>query len=260
MKYSKYLKIGADLLTILICFVSIIYFQKADLKQQSSEKDNQTYTIEEKQLANIAKIQQKIPSFGLNNLLADWAFLQFIQYYGDTEAREVTGYSVVTDYFETVVERDPHFVNSLLVMSPANSLFAARPAKTVELMNKALESVTPQTPGYPFLLWTYKATDETLFLGNIDAAKNSYEMAARWASMRDDDLGEEMASRYRTTAMFLATNPDSTDAQINAWIDILNQAPDAKTQQRAIDNLKVLGVDVFITEEGEIEITRRGQA
>lgn len=260
MHYSKYLKAGASFLTVLICSGSIVCFQKANLKQQESAKSDLAYIREEKQLTNLAKILQQIPSFGFDNLLADWAFLQFVQYYGDTEAREVTGYSVVTDYFETVVNRDPNFIQSHLIMSPANSLFAARPQKTVELMNKASKLVTPQTPGYPFLLWTYKATDEILFMGNIEAAKNSYKMAAKWASMRNDELGEEMASRYRTSTEFLATNPDSTDAQIKAWINVLNQASDEKTQQHVMNKLEALGVDISIDEKGKIKVIRKDRA
>ena len=50
---------------------------------------------------------------------------------------------------------------------------------------------------------------------------------------------------------------DSTDAQIKAWVDLLNQAPDRKTQQRAKERLKLLGVNISITKEGKINVTRK---
>jgi len=260
MKYGQYIKAGTSFIAILICSASVVISQKDNLKQQEIAANKLTYVQEEKQLASIAKIQQRMPSFGFDNLLADWTFLQFIQYFGDAEAREVTGYSLVTDYFETTVERDPYFTQAFLSFSAANSLFAGKPKKTVQLINKVLESSSPDLPGYPFLLWTYKATDEILFLGNLGAAKDSYEMAAKWASMRNDDIGKEMANRYLTTAKYLASNPDSTDARIAAWVDVLNQAPDSKTQQHAIDELKTLGVNVLIDDEGRINITREKRA
>ena len=257
MKYSQYLKPGTSLFTVLICSMCVVFLQKANLKQQEETKNQLTYAQEEKKLASIAEIQQRLPGFGYDNLLADWNFLQFVQYFGDAEAREVTGYSLVTDYFKVVVDKDPRFTQALLSFSAANSLFAGKPKETVELINKALKTASPDLPGYPFLLWTYKATDEILFLGNISAAKDSYKMAAKWASMKNDDVGKKMTTRYKATAKFLASNPDTKDAQIVAWTNVLSQAPDLKTQQRAIDKLKTLGVNVFIDGEGKINVVKQ---
>jgi hypothetical protein len=78
--------------------------------------------------------------------------------------------------------------------------------------------------------------------------------------MRNDDLGKEMSNRYLATAKFLASNPNSTDAQIGAWANILSQAQDLKTQQHAIKQLEELGAEVSVTEAGEIKITRPEKA
>ncbi len=247
-------------LGLLLISTSLVKLQSQQLSQRFSVQNIETYKKQVQQQKALVNFQKNMPTFGFDNLLADLNYLQFIQYFGDTEAREVTGYSLVTDYFELLVTRDPRFTNAYLSLSAANSLFAAQPKKTVELLDRVLESSSPNLPGYPFFLWTYKATDEILFLGDLKAAKNSYEMAAEWASMRDDNIGKEMASRFLTTAKFLASNPDSTDAQIAAWVNVLNQAPDAKTQQYAIDELKELGVNVSITEDGRINITRPNKA
>ena len=37
---------------------------------------------------------KNLPSFGFDNLIADWTFLKFLQYFGDDEARDVTGYDL----------------------------------------------------------------------------------------------------------------------------------------------------------------------
>jgi hypothetical protein len=186
--------------------------------------------------------------------------LQFIQYFGDTEARNVTGYSVVTDYFETVIERDPNFVRSHLVMSSANSLFAVEPEKTIELINKALKTVKPNTPYYPFFLWTYKATDEILFLGDLKAAKDSYTMAANWTELRQDELGQELSRRYQQTIQFLGTNPDPTQAQFGAWLSILSSSQDRKTQDYVLNKLKSLGAEITIDANGKLQIKPPSQA
>jgi hypothetical protein len=257
---AKYQQLCLTSLSLIIGTVGIIGLQNNNLNTKITAKKQTSYLQEEQALKAAINLQKNLPTFGLNNLIADWNYLQFIQYFGDSEAREVTGYSLVTDYFEVAVDKDPFFTQSFLSFSAANSLFAGQPQKTVKLINQVLESALPDLPGYPFLLWTYKATDEILFLGNLGAAKNSYEQAAEWASMRNDDIGKEMASRYLDTAKFLASNPDSADAQIGAWVNVLSQAQDIKTQQHAIQQLKELGAEVSITKEGEIKITRPEKA
>src|SRR4028119_1932256 len=54
---------------------------------------------------------RKIPAFGLDNLLADWVFLNFLQYFGDDEARQLTGYRLSPDYFEVIIDREPRFLD-----------------------------------------------------------------------------------------------------------------------------------------------------
>lgn len=254
MKYSQYLKLAISFLALSGSMVSVVFLQRNSLKQFEAIQDQDTYIKEQEQFSTIAKIQKQLPSFGYNNLLADWSFLQFVGYFGDGRARQITGYSTVTDYFEDIVNRDPHFMQSNLVMSSANSLFAGRPQKTVDLLNKALETVTPETPHYPFLLWTYKATDETLFLGDLEAARNSYEIAAQWASLRQDEIGEEMSRRYQNKVEFLASNPDPTQAQFGAWMSALSATQDRKTQDYILNKLKELGTEITISPDGRLDI------
>lgn len=254
MKYSKYLKLGISFLALSSCIASIVCLQKDNLSKIETVRDKETYQKEQQKFTSAAKIRKKLPSFGFNNLIADLTFLKFVEYFGDGEARQVTGYSTVTDYFEDIVNRDPNFMQSHLVMSAANSLFAGRPDKTVELMERAIEKVDPTVPNYPFLLWTYKAADETLFLGDLEAARHSYEMAAKWARQYNDELGEEMASRYDKTAKYLASDPDPTQAQIGAWMSILSGTQDRKTQDYILSKLEDLGAEISISPEGKVRI------
>lgn len=261
MQYSKYFKFSISLLSLLTLTTSIIFLQKKDLNQSDISRDKNYYLKEQEQFTINAKLNKKMPSFGLSNLIADWTFLQFVQYFGDSEARKITGYSTVTDYFEDIVNRDPNFMQSHLVMSAANSLFAANPIKTVELMNQALKNVDQTVPNYPFLLWTYKAADEILFLGDLKAAKDSFENAAQWAKQwakyHQDEKGNTMAARYEKSAAFLATNPDPTQAQIGAWMMILSTARDEKTATYVIDKLNNLGVEVSISDKGELVVKNK---
>ena len=256
MKYSQYLKLSISFLALFGCIANIVWLQKDSLSKLETVRDKDTYQKEQQAFTAAAKIRKKIPSFGFNNLIADLTFLKFIEYFGDGEARQVTGYSTVTDYFEDIVSRDPNFIQSHLVFSAANSLFTGRPEKTVDLINKILQKVNPQAPNYPFLLWTYKAADETLFLGDLKAAKHSYEMAAKWARQYkyDVDISKEMAERYDKTTKYLASNPDSTQAQFGAWMSILSGTQDRKTQEHIINELRKLGAEVDVSPDGKLNI------
>lgn len=256
MKYSQYLKVGIFFLALLSLTISIIWLQKGRLNKIETVRDVETYKQEQKQFTANAKMRKSIPSFGFNNLIADLTFLKFVQYFGDGEARQVTGYSTVTDYFEDIVNRDPNFMQSHLVMSAANSLFAGRPDATVKLMNQAIEKIDPNVPNYPFLLWTYKAADEILFLGDIKAAKHSYEMAAQWARQYkyDVDISNEMAGRYDKTANFLASDPDPTQAQFGAWMSILSGKQDEKTKKYILEKLQELGAEIALSDDGNLII------
>lgn len=247
-------KLAINLFTGITAITAIIFLQLQALNNQINSSTDGNYIRQEKQQKTQASLQKNIPSFGFGNLISDLAFLQFLQYFGDNEAREVTGYSVVTDYFETIVKHDPQFVQSYFAISSANSLFAARPEKTVELINQGLQVITPQHPGYPFYLWTYKATDEILFLGDLKAAKHSYETAAEWARAREDDLGNEVAENFDRTADFLASDPNPTKSQIGAWMTALSSTKDSKTQDYILDKLENLGAEITIDPNGRINV------
>lgn len=184
------------------------------------------------------KAQRQIPALDYDNLVANWTYLNFIQYFGDRAARERTGHSLITDYFETISTFDPRFTQAYLTLATANTIHAGKPEETVILMEKVLKSVAPQSPDGS-LLWTAKGLDELLYLGDIKAAQNSYQTAANVAS-RQGDRGADLAKRYRNTAKFLAQNPDITEAQVLAWSMVLPNIKDAQHRQEIIAKIDEL--------------------
>jgi hypothetical protein len=209
---------------------------------------------EEKESLSV-NLQTRVPKLGFNNLFADWQYLQFIQYYGDNDVRDITGYSLVTDYFRNIVNNDPRFLQAYFVLSTANSLFAAQPGATVELTDQVLKAIYPKFSELAPSVWTYKGIDQLLFLGDGEAAKHSYTMAAEWALEQGGPNSTAIAERNLETASFLAKNPDSRKAQIGAWMVILNSAHDEDTQKRALQEIKELGGIVKLTAEGRVNIS-----
>ncbi|MBD2307503.1 hypothetical protein H6G17_18685 [Chroococcidiopsis sp. FACHB-1243] len=239
------------------CVVGIAFLQQvqiAKLKSTSQTKSLQAL----KQEAEIDKkhlnLMQQLPSFGFKNLVADFTFLKFLQYFGDESTRNKIGYGLSPEYFQVIIERDPFFLEAYRFLSSSTTLYAGMPERTIALIDQGLKHISPQVPSKSYYVWRYKGTDELLFLGNSQAAKDSYETAAEWASFYSDIESKNVASLSRQSAHFLATNPKSKLAQASAWILILDNAFDELTRKSAIARIQALGGKISITPEGAVNI------
>ena len=247
---KKNLIVLLKIFTPLFSFILVIFLQQNYLRSAEIE-DKIDYVREEEAIKFSLDVQRQLPSFGFKNLIADWTFLKSIQYHGDSEAREVTGYSLMTNFFENIVDSDPRFVEAALTLSTANSLFAGRPDKTVSLMDKVLQTITPETSPLAYYVWIYKGVDQILFLGDLKAAQHSYEMASQWAT----EAGSlDMAAQATATARFLATNPDSRKARLSAWMTVLSTVPDQSTKEFVLEKIKELGANIIVIAPGKVKI------
>lgn len=252
MQY-RLVKLSFTVSIIGICLFAIINLQNKQLKTEKSINE-QKFIKQEKIARTSLTILKKMPDFGFNNLISDWTYLQFLQYIGDEQARKKTGYSLSSDYFETVVNHDPRFVRAYFLLSPATSIYAGQPQKTVNIIEKGLRSVSANTSSEAYYLWVYKAVDELLFLGNKEAAKESYKMASAWAEQSDHFNAKSSAANTKQTAQFLEDNPNSLVAQIGAWTMVLNSTNDTKTQNKALEKIQELGGEVTVSPDGSVKI------
>lgn len=182
----------------------------------------------------------RFPLGGWNNLVADWAFLQFLQYFADGEARRLTSYALAPDYFREIIDRDPRFLGSYVFLSASVSLYAGQPQTSVALMDQGLKYIFPQMTD-AYLGWVYKATDQILFLGDIPGALKSIDKIIEFAEIENTPYTRSVAEGYRQTAIFLANNPRSKRAQIGSWMMILGNAPDKRTREYAVERIQELG-------------------
>lgn len=258
MKYRFNLKKATSLIGILsvagACLGGTIYFQNRQLKAQEVTLDAAEYKRQEQLEKVQVNVLKTMPTFGFNNLFSSWSFLQFLQYFGDGKAREHTGYSLSPDYLEAVVNRDPRFVRAYFLLSPATSIFAGYPERGVKALEKGLQVITPDLSSEAYYLWVYKGIDEMMFLGDIEAAKESYKMASAWAEQSDHPNAKTSAANTRQTAQFLEDDPDSLVAQIGAWTMVLNSSNDTKTQEKALEKIQELGGQIIVTPDGGVKI------
>lgn len=244
-------------LVAALCIVLVGGLQLPQLNRltnRAKTASQEEFQQEVKSEALRLNLLQRTPAFGFDNLFADWAFLNFLVYFGDDDARAVTGYSLSPEYFEIIVNHDPRFLGAYTGLSTSISLYAARPEKSVALMEKGLKSMSPQLPPKSYYVWRQKGIDELLFLGNTQAARQSFEKAAEWASTYSDEESKYVAALSRRTSEFLARNPKSKSAQVVAWMMILNNATDDRTRKIAISRIEALGGKVTVTPEGVLQV------
>lgn len=246
--------------TSIVAFVCVVaigllqFPQLANLQRQATTPNVETL----RQQLDAQEVQlnllEKVPTFGFDNLIADWTFLNFLQYFGDEPAREQTDYSLSAEFFDVILARNPRFLAAYTFLSTSTALYAGQPERSVELMNQGLQSLNPTVPAGSFFVWRNKGIDELLFLGDAQAARRSFETAAEWARQSTVMGSAEVAALSQQTAQFLANNPDSKTAQVSAWAMVLENAPDNRTRRTAVDRIRVLGGDVVLGPNGGIQI------
>jgi hypothetical protein len=242
----------AVLSLVAVCLLQVPQLNKLiDSPKTASLASLSEETQVEKSRLNILK---HLPAFGFDNLIADWTFINFLQYFGDDEAREKTGYRLSPEFFEVIIKKDPRFLQVYPFLSASTSIYSAMPERSVELMNQGLKSVSPQVPQNSYYIWRYKALDELLFLGDAKAAQNSFATAAQWASKYSDEQSQQVAAISRRTAEYLARNPQSKSAQIAAWTMVFNQAVDDTTRKLATKKIESLGGKIVKDKQGKLQI------
>lgn len=241
----------------IACLAAVVGLQAPQLSQLrnpdptiSIERINRETAAQAVQL----DLLEQVPTFGFDNLIANWVFLNFLQYFGDLPAREATDYRLSPEFFDVIVKRDPRFLDAYLFLSASTSIYAAQPERSIALMNQGLQSLTPTTPAGSYFVWRYKAIDELLFLGDADAARRSFETAADWAEASNRPGSQSAALASRQTAQFLATNPDSRSAQVTAWAMVLQSVQDDRTRQTAIARIESLGGRVAFAPDGTLQV------
>ncbi|MTJ10450.1 MULTISPECIES: hypothetical protein [unclassified Anabaena] len=240
-------------LVACLCIISISLMQIPKLQKLLISKQSipvETLEKDQKKESLRLNLLQNIPSFSYDNLIANWVYIDFLQFFGDDEARDQTGYSLSPEYFEVILGRDPRFLEAYLGLSVSSSLYAGMPERSIALMDKGLKSLSPQLPQKSYYIWRYKGTDELLFLGDAQAAQTSFLKAAEWANTYSDEESKQVALISQKTAEFLSKNPDSKSARVATWTMVLNNKVDEKTRKRAIKEIEALGGIVETNPDG----------
>jgi hypothetical protein len=257
----KLFRYAGSVLFMSLLIAGVVWLQQRRLDMLQSPVAG-SQSVEQLQMAERQEglrlqLLQRTPSFGFDNLVADWTFLNFLQYFGNYDLRSQVGYRISPEFFEVIVAEDPYFVLPYLFLSVSTSIYAAEPEWAVGLMTQGLEYMTPEIPEGGYRVWRYKGLDELLFLGDGEAARQSFEMAVEWAEKSNEPDAVSVAQAARQTVDFLAENPVGKAARISAWIQILNYAVDETTQKLAIEQIQELGGEILVNEGGQVTVRYR---
>ncbi|MCS7031238.1 MAG: hypothetical protein NZL92_06895 [Gloeomargarita sp. SKYG116] len=186
------------------------------------------------------RLWRQMPSFGFDNLIADWWLIQFNIYFGDEAARAALTYRLVPDFFDVILHHDPRFIRAYLFLSTSGSLYAGEPERSIQIASRAMQSLTPDVPDsyYP---WMYRGIDEMLFLGDGRAAIRSFQTAAAWASRWRTPESEAVVQRATQFAQFLREDKNSRIAKVIGWMMILGYAPTKRAQAIAVRKILEAG-------------------
>jgi len=254
---AMFMKVGKYLLFPLVLVAGIAQMQQSRLQSTfnpSDESLSQQANQESQKLAAQLLLIENMPDFGFRNLVADWTFLTFLQYFGRNEHRQITGYGQSADFFDIIIDRDPYAYTPYIYLSSSISLFAGEPERSIKLQEIGLQSLSPSLPPRSYFIWRSKGIDEILFLDDYQAASRSHAMAADWAAQSPYPEAAADQHSLRRTAEFLAQNPDAVEIQVSAWAQVLSYAPDHKTRAVAVRNIEALGYEVVLLEEGDFSI------
>jgi tetratricopeptide (TPR) repeat protein len=228
--------------------------QLDSLKHQTKQLSKADLQRQESKTKVELALGKTLPTFGFNNLVADWHFIDFLQYFGDSEVRQQAGFGAAVDYFEVILDRDPWFMYGYYYLSNTASLYAGQPDRSVEIMDRGLKSFSPQVPDRGYYIWRMKAVDELLFLRKVPDAQRSMLTAAEWARQNPDAESQRVAQISQDTANYLASNPNSKQAQFAAWNMVLSSAVDEMAIKRAIAEIRSLGGKVTTGADGQLKV------
>ncbi len=192
---------------------------------------------------------QTLPTFGFDNLIADWTFIQFLQYFGDDEARYATGYNLSSKYFDAITKLDPRRVEIYPFLAVSVSFYEAKPEITVQFMERGTNALSPQIDPDAWQVWRHKGLDELLLLGDAAESARSHQMAADWVEGTPE--GNKLTPQFRATAEFLRRDPDSVPILFAAWSTVYYQTNDLLVRSRAKAALLRLGATVQKDKDGE---------
>jgi hypothetical protein len=189
----------------------------------------------------------KMVSLGYDQILADIYWLNFIQYFGDTNARLVDHYDRCYDYLSLISALDPHFIQAYWFAAFAVGTEQKRPDLAEKIISRGLSN--NQDNWYlPYIA----GVNEFINSKDDKKAAKYYKMAAKfpgsppWLSRQAQILDTNLPRIFkeiRTWATVYESNPDglvkstARTKLIDLWRFVYRHTPDKHSKEEVIKQL-----------------------
>lgn len=257
-------KLLVNLGSILLAGGAVIALQYPLLDRQLTGQTPESDRRAEQQEATQLALLQRLPPSGLgfNNLIACYAFMKFLPYFGDDIARvqHGLGYGLTADYFRVIITRDPRFLTAYFYMSTSLSMFAGKPREAIALYEYGEQVLDPRQQRFAHNILRHKANDQLLFLADVEGARQSLLKQVEWvksATFKPEDTPPpQLVIDYTLElARLLATKKpeDYRTVQIQFWQIVLDNASDIKTVERVAQEIHQLGYQITVRKIDNID-------
>jgi hypothetical protein len=192
----------------------------------------------------------KMLSLGYDRLLADYYWLEFVQYVGDTVPRERDRYAQASRYIDLIVTLDPQLVQAYYFAAFIIGKEQNRPKEAAEFIERGMRA--NQDNWYlPFLA----GVNQYLYAHNEEEASRYYRLASTypkaptWLARQADILKAKIPSSIKEINIWdgLYTSAKDSESKEKAraklyslWQAVYKSAPTEKIQKRALDQLQRL--------------------
>jgi hypothetical protein len=233
------------LILVPIIAFSRIAFEKAIVPQESTQNESRFF------LPRPSAV--KLMSLGLDQILADFFWLAFVQYVGDKYERKRDGYSCALKYIELISALDPQFVNIYFYAAFLIGSEQHHPENAAKIIDHGIHE-NPDNWCLPFIA----GINQYLYAHDEVKAAKYYRMAAkfsdspRWLSRQADILEAKIPSTIKEVNVWDSIYYSSTDPVIqdrahtkltSLWLRVYKTAPSEEIQKRALEQLHKIGID-----------------
>ena len=206
----------------------------------------------------------RLVAMGFDKLLADYYWLSFISYYGDSAGRDKDNYALADRYLDLITSLDPQFVQPYWFVAFAVGEEQGNPRKAAEILKKGVDA--NQNNWYlPFIA----GFNQYMFAGDEISAAKYYRMASKypgaplWLGRQAKILEAKIPSLVKriNTWSDVYNSVDEPGLKEKAreelqrlWIEVYRRSPSNKIKKRAIDALKAIGVNAGLISNMESRI------
>lgn len=228
-------------LSAILLALPILMMQSSTVSQREDQQFEATDFI--------VTAGKDVPSFGYRNLIADLFWLQFLQYYGDIEARSRLGYNLSYDYLEAITERNPHFDTPYLFINLAVTYQMSRPDLSEKLF---LTGIAHNPENYR--IWQARGFLHFLYTGELGKAAYAFRQNAGLAVAQEGNAKQRWANYWMGIARAIEIpDVDTRYTRRKIWEEVYTNAADKQVKKMALAYLKPLGV--IVTSKGYLQET-----